>query len=69
MESGRGLRAFGVRWTSAQVTHYDADELLGRLVVGAVNPGATRIAGFRSEFLLLGAVAEPCGARSGSSGG
>lgn len=46
----------GTRWTSAQVTHYSADELLGRLVVGAINLGAKRIAGFRSEFLLLGAV-------------
>jgi|SRR5579884_1515135 len=48
----------GTRWTSAQVTHYAAGELLGRLVVGAVNLGPRRIAGFRSEFLLLGAVGE-----------
>lgn len=48
----------GNRWTSAQITHYGREELLGRLVVGAVNLGAKRIAGFRSEFLLLGAVGE-----------
>jgi tRNA-binding protein len=48
----------GHRWTSAQIVHYSRDELLGRLVVGAVNLGAKRIAGFRSEFLLLGAVGE-----------
>jgi tRNA-binding protein len=48
----------GKRWTSAQITHYSPDELVGRLVVGAVNLGAKRIAGFRSEFLLLGAVGE-----------
>lgn len=42
--------------TSAQVTHYDKVELLGRLVVAAVNLGSKSIAGFRSEFLLLGAV-------------
>lgn len=42
--------------TSAQVTHYAFAELEGRLVVGAVNLGAKRIAGFKSEFLLLGAV-------------
>jgi tRNA-binding protein len=41
--------------TSAQVTHYPAADLEGRLVVGAVNLGAKRIAGFTSEFLLLGA--------------
>lgn len=46
----------GNRWTSAQITHYAPTELVGRLVVGAVNLGAKRIAGFRSEFLLLGAV-------------
>ena len=47
----------GVRRTSAQVTNYAADDLRGRLVVGAVNLGRKRIAGFVSEFLVLGAVA------------
>jgi tRNA-binding protein len=46
----------GVLRTSAQVTNYGADELVGRLVVGAVNLGAKRIAGFRSEFLVLGGI-------------
>lgn len=46
----------GALRTSAQVTHYEADELVGRLVVGVVNLGVKRVAGFRSEFLLLGAV-------------
>lgn len=49
--------AVGVLETSAQVTNYAADELLGRHVVGAVNLGVKRIAGFRSEFLVLGALA------------
>ncbi|WP_028937770.1 tRNA-binding protein [Pseudonocardia spinosispora] len=40
--------------TSAQITNYTREQLIGRLVVGAVNLGAKRIAGFRSEFLLLG---------------
>lgn len=44
----------GTLWTSARITHYTEDELVGRLVVGAVNLGSKRIAGFRSEFLLLG---------------
>ena len=42
--------------TSAQITNYAADELLGRTVVGAVNLGRKRIAGFVSEFLVLGAL-------------
>ena len=50
----------GERRTSAQVTNYSADELRGRLVVGAVNLGPKRIAGFRSEFLVLGSI-EPDG--------
>ena len=46
----------GRRWTSAQVTNYSEDELVGRRVVGAINLGTRRIAGFESEFLLLGAI-------------
>jgi len=42
--------------TSAQITNYDAAELQGRLVVGAINLGTKRIAGFTSEFLVLGAL-------------
>ncbi len=46
----------GVRWTSAQVTNYTAADLMDRTVVAAVNLGTKRIAGFPSEFLLLGAL-------------
>lgn len=42
--------------TSAQITNYSLEELLGRLVVGAINLGPKRIAGFRSEFLVLGGL-------------
>ncbi len=42
--------------TSAQITNYDHDALVGRLVVGAINLGDKRIAGFTSEFLILGAL-------------
>jgi tRNA-binding protein len=50
----------GTRRTSAQITNYTADDLIGRLVVGAVNLGPKRIAGFTSEFLVLGSL-EPDG--------
>jgi tRNA-binding protein len=46
----------GVLRTSAQVTNYGRDDLLGTLVVGAINLGTKRIAGFVSEFLVLGAI-------------
>jgi len=42
--------------SSAQITNYSKEELMGRLVVGAVNLGKKRIAGFTSEFLILGAL-------------
>jgi tRNA-binding protein len=42
--------------TSAQITNYAADDLLGRLVVGAINLGDKRIADFTSECLILGAL-------------
>ena len=42
--------------TSAQIRNYSSEELAGRLVVGAVNLGRKRIAGFASEFLVLGAL-------------
>ncbi len=42
--------------TSAKITNYSREELEGRLVVGAINLGTRRIAGFKSEFLILGAL-------------
>lgn len=46
----------GVLRSSAQITNYTPDELMGRMVVGAINLGPKRIAGFTSEFLILGAL-------------
>lgn len=46
----------GALRTSAQVTSYSAEELVDRLVVGVVNLGTKRIAGFESQFLLLGSL-------------
>lgn len=42
--------------TSAQIRNYDRDDLLDRMVVGAINLGTKRIAGFESQFLVLGAL-------------
>lgn len=45
----------GEKTSSAQLTSvYHVDELVGRLVVAAVNLGSRRIAGFTSEVLVLG---------------
>ena len=45
----------GERTSSAQLRAlYGADELVGRLVVAAVNLGTRNIAGFASEVLVLG---------------
>ena len=48
--------AVGELRTSAKITNYSRDDLEGRLVVGAINLGSRRIAGFKSEFLILGAL-------------
>jgi tRNA-binding protein len=45
----------GILQTSAQVTvHYTPETLVGRSVVGCVNLGERNIAGFISQFLLVG---------------
>ena len=46
----------GTLRTSAQIRNYSREELLDRVVVGAINLGDKRIAGFVSEFLVLGAL-------------
>lgn len=46
----------GVLSSSAQITNYSREELMGRMVAGAINLGTKRIAGFVSEFLVLGTL-------------
>lgn len=45
----------GILQTSAQVTvHYTQDSLVGKQIIGCVNLGEKNIAGFKSQFLLVG---------------
>jgi tRNA-binding protein len=51
--------ALGERTSSAQLRAlYQPQELVGRLVIAAVNLGTRNIAGFASEVLVLGVPAE-----------
>ncbi len=52
----------GILQTSAQVTvHYTPESLVGRQIVGCVNLGEKNIAGFLSQFLLVGFTDETGG--------
>lgn len=46
----------GLLRTSAKVANYAPEALFGRQVVGAINLGEKRIAGFTSQFLVLGGL-------------
>ena len=51
----------GTRRSSAQATHYPKDELLGRQVVCVLGFEPKRIAGLKSEALVLGAMSNEHG--------
>lgn len=45
----------GVLQTSAQITnHYTPESLIGKTILGCINLGEKNIAGFVSQFLMLG---------------
>lgn len=45
----------GILQTSAQVTiNYSKEDLIGKKILGCINLGEKNIAGFLSQFLLLG---------------
>jgi tRNA-binding protein len=48
----------GIKRSSAQITHYTREQLEGTLIVGVVNLEPRRIARFKSEVLVLGALDE-----------
>jgi tRNA-binding protein len=46
----------GTKQSSAQITSYSPEQLLGTLVTAVVNMPARNIGGFTSEILILGAA-------------
>jgi tRNA-binding protein len=52
---GVDVGADRIMWSSAQITNYEPEALIGSHVVCICNLGPKNIAGFTSELLILGA--------------
>ena len=48
----------GIKTSSAQITNYSIEDLLNKQIVAVINFEAKRIAGVKSEVLVLGAVSK-----------
>src|SRR5713226_1241558 len=53
---GVDVGADRIMWSSARITNYERDALVGSLVVCICNLAPKNIAGFTSELLILGAT-------------
>ncbi len=51
-------KEFGIKKTSAQVTNYSKEELLGKQIIGVLNFPPKQVGKFMSEFLLTAFVDE-----------
>ncbi len=48
----------GIKKTSAQITNYNREDLIGRKIIAVVNFPVKRVANFNSEVLILGGLTD-----------